>query len=204
LQHRLRNRGSNRSIDRGRRGRILKSYQSKYGDFGPTLAAEYLLRDEHEGVGVETLRHWLIEGGLWQTRRQGPRHRQWRERRAHWGELVQMDGSDHDWFEGRRARASLMVMIDDATNWTHAKFFESETTVAAMTVFGEYVEMLTLEKRLIDFARDGRGRCQPIGDPQRPCSREWFNDGQKAAVRHVLGSRDRVMILRGVAGKNHP
>ena len=54
--------------------------------------------------------------------------------------------------------------------------------------------------RLIDFARHGRGRCRPLGDPKRPCSREWFNDGQKAAVRHVLGSRDRVMIIRGVAG----
>ncbi len=61
-------------------------------------------------------------------------------------------------------------------------------------------EMLALEKRLIDFARDGRGRCRPLGDPERPCSRDWFNDGQKAAVRHVLGSRDRVMIIRGVAG----
>jgi transposase len=139
LQHRLRNRGSNRRIDGGRRKRILELYQSKYHDFGPTLAAEYLLRDEQEGVGVETLRHWLIDEGLWQARRQGARHRQWRERREHWGELVQMDGSDHDWFEGRRPRASLMVMIDDATNWTHAKFFESETTVAAMTVFWEYV-----------------------------------------------------------------
>src|SRR5665213_484296 len=61
-------------------------------------------------------------------------------------------------------------------------------------------EMLALESRLIDFAREGRGRCRPMGDPQRPCSREWFNDEQKAAVRHVLGSRDRVMIIRGVAG----
>ena len=61
-------------------------------------------------------------------------------------------------------------------------------------------EMLALESRLIDFARQGRGRCRPLGDPQRPCSRNWFNDGQKAAVRHVLGSRDRVMIIRGVAG----
>ena len=61
-------------------------------------------------------------------------------------------------------------------------------------------EMLALESRLIDFARQGRGRCRPLGDPERPCSREWFNDGQKAAVRHVLGSRDRVMIIRGVAG----
>ncbi len=61
-------------------------------------------------------------------------------------------------------------------------------------------EMLALEHRMIDFARHGRGRCRPLGDPKRPCSREWFNDGQKSAVRHVLGSRDRIMIIRGVAG----
>lgn len=61
-------------------------------------------------------------------------------------------------------------------------------------------EMLAMESRLIDFARQGRGRCRPLGNPDRPCSREWFNDGQKAAVRHALGSRDRVMIIRGVAG----
>ena len=61
-------------------------------------------------------------------------------------------------------------------------------------------EMLALESRLIDFARQGRGRCRPLGNPERPCSRTWFNDGQQAAVRHVLGSRDRVMIIRGVAG----
>jgi conjugative relaxase-like TrwC/TraI family protein len=61
-------------------------------------------------------------------------------------------------------------------------------------------EMLALESRLVEFASKGRGRCRPLGDPQRTCSREWFTDGQKAAVRHVLGSRDRVMIIRGVAG----
>jgi conjugative relaxase-like TrwC/TraI family protein len=61
-------------------------------------------------------------------------------------------------------------------------------------------EMLELESRVIDFARLGRGRCRPLGDSERPCSRDWFNDGQKAAVRHALTSRDRVMIIRGVAG----
>jgi conjugative relaxase-like TrwC/TraI family protein len=61
-------------------------------------------------------------------------------------------------------------------------------------------EMLSLETRLIDIARQGRGRCRPLGDAERPCSRDWFNEGQKAAVLHVLGSRDRVMIIRGVAG----
>ncbi len=61
-------------------------------------------------------------------------------------------------------------------------------------------EMIALESRMIDFARLGRGRFRPLGDPDRPCSRDWFNDGQKNAVAHVLGSRDRVMIIRGVAG----
>jgi len=61
-------------------------------------------------------------------------------------------------------------------------------------------EMVSLETQLIDFARKGRGRCRPLGDPSRPCSRDWFNDGQKEAVRHVLGSRDQVMMIRGVAG----
>jgi conjugative relaxase-like TrwC/TraI family protein len=61
-------------------------------------------------------------------------------------------------------------------------------------------EMLALESRLIYFACRGRGRCRPLGDPERPCSRNWLNEGQQAAVRHVLGSRDRIMIVRGIAG----
>jgi conjugative relaxase-like TrwC/TraI family protein len=61
-------------------------------------------------------------------------------------------------------------------------------------------EMLALESGMIDFARQGRGRCRPLGDPNRPITRERFNEGQKAAVRHVLGSRDRVMVIRGAAG----
>jgi ATP-dependent exoDNAse (exonuclease V) alpha subunit len=60
--------------------------------------------------------------------------------------------------------------------------------------------MLSLERRLVAFAKNSRGRCRPLGDPNRTCSRSWFNEGQKSAVRHVLGSRDRVMIIRGVAG----
>ena len=73
------------------------------------------------------------------------------------------------------------------------------STVAGRTL-ATTKEMLTLESRLIDFARQGRGRYRPLGDPNRPCSRVWFNAEQKSAVRHVLGSRDRVMVIRGVAG----
>ena len=148
LKHGLRDRVSNHHFDVGRRARILELYRSKYGDFGPTLAVEYLGRVDGEKLSEETLRQWLIEAGIWLPRRRGSPHRQWRERREHWGDLVQMDGSEHDWFEGRRAKASLMVMIDDATNWTHAKFFESETTAAAMTVFGDYVGYYGLPRSL--------------------------------------------------------
>ena len=148
LKHGLRDRVSNHHFDVGHRDRILELYRSKYGDFGPTLAVEYLAKVDGEKLSEETLRQWLIEAGIWLPRRRGSPHRQWRERREHWGDLVQMDGSEHDWFEGRRAKASLMVMIDDATNWTHAKFFESETTAAAMTVFGEYVGYYGLPRSL--------------------------------------------------------
>ena len=148
LKHGLRDRVSNHHFDVGHRDRILELYRSKYGDFGPTLAVEYLAKVDGEKLSEETLRQWLIEAGIWLPRRRGSPHRQWRERREHWGDLVQMDDSEHDWFEGRRAKASLMVMIDDATNWTHAKFFESETTAAAMTVFGEYVGYYGLPRSL--------------------------------------------------------
>ena len=150
LEYRLRGRVSNRGLAASRRERVLALYEAKYAEFGPRLASEYLRRNDGEDLSEETLRLWLwlIKAGLWQARHQGARHRQWRERRACWGELVQMDGSDHDWFEGRRSRASLMVMIDDATNWTHARLFESETTAAAMTVFQEYVECYGLPRAL--------------------------------------------------------
>ncbi|MCB2078434.1 MAG: relaxase domain-containing protein [Novosphingobium sp.] len=61
-------------------------------------------------------------------------------------------------------------------------------------------EMLALESKIVSFAREGRGRLRPLGDPDRPVARQWFNEGQKAAIRHVLGSRDRVILIRGVAG----
>ena len=148
LKHGLRDRASNHQLDAACRERVLELYRAKYGDFGPTLAVEYLLKCDGEVLSEETLRQWLIGAGLWSARRRGAVHRQWRERRACWGELAQMDGSNHDWFEGRRGRASMMVLIDDATNWTHAKFFESETTAAAMTVFGEYVGHYGLPRAL--------------------------------------------------------
>jgi len=138
LVHRGRGRVGNRRKAANIRGRILARYKERYPDFGPTLAAEHLGR---EGLKVdhETLRQWLLAKGWWTIKRRRQKHRQWRERKGCFGELVQMDGSHHDWFEGRRDRAVLMVMIDDATNRTYARFSEQETTRAAYDTFEGYV-----------------------------------------------------------------
>jgi transposase len=147
LGHRLRGRGSNRRIQTEKRSAIVQRYQERYGDFGPTLAAEYLAR-EQLAVPVQTLRRWLIEEGLWQVTRSRSVHRRWRARKECLGEMVQMDGSHHDWFEGRRPWAVLMVMIDDATNRSYVRFFEEETTLAAMTTFRAYVAKHGLPRSL--------------------------------------------------------
>ena len=146
--HRLRGRRSNRGVDPGKKARVLQLYREKYGDFGPTLACEYLAKEDQEQVGVETLRQWLIGEGLWSSRRRRPLHRKWRERKGHFGEMVQLDGSHHDWFEGRREKAVLMVMIDDATNRTYARFFEEETTEASFETFRRYVRRYGLPRSL--------------------------------------------------------
>ena len=139
MVHRLRGRVSNRGVDPQKKVRVLKWYREKYFDFGPTLACEYLAKDDQEQVGIETLRQWLIGEGLWASRRRRPAHRKWRERKGHFGEMVQLDGSHHDWFEGRREKAVLMVLIDDATNRTYARLFEEETTEASFETFRQYV-----------------------------------------------------------------
>jgi molybdenum-dependent DNA-binding transcriptional regulator ModE len=138
LVHRGRGRTGNRCKATRIRERILARYKERYADFGPTLAAEHLGR---EGLVIdhETLRLWLLAKGWWTIKRRRQKHRQWRERKACFGELVQMDGSHHDWFEGRRGPAVLMVMIDDATNRTYAQFSEQETTRAAYDTFEGYV-----------------------------------------------------------------
>jgi transposase len=140
LVHRLRGRPGVRRKTPELRARILARYRSRYADFGPTLAAEYLEREDGLKVDHDTLRRWLVEEGLWQARRRRQQHRQWRERKACLGQMVQLDGSHHDWFEGRRAKAVLMVMVDDATNKTGAQFFEEETTRASFETFDGWVE----------------------------------------------------------------
>lgn len=140
LVHGLRGRPSNHSAAcDARRDRAVSLYREHYQGFGPTLAAEQMAERDGLTVDHETLRGWLIGAGLWKACRQPRRRHRRRERRACLGELVQLDGSDHAWFGADRPRCTLMVMVDDATGWTHARFFESETTAASMRVLRQWV-----------------------------------------------------------------
>jgi hypothetical protein len=138
LVHGLRGRLSNRRMPREMRERVVKRHQERYADFGPTLACEKLA-EEGLVLSPDTLTALLKERGLWQRRRRRGRHRKRRERRACFGSLVQMDGSHHDWFEGRGGKCVLMVMIDDATNQTYARLYPAETMEAAFDVLGRWI-----------------------------------------------------------------
>lgn len=136
--HKSRGRPSNRRIPDRVKKTVIQCCQSKYKDFGPTLASEKLLEREGIRISDETLRRWLIETGDWKKSRKKGKHRHWRERKAHCGEMVQMDGSHHQWFEGRGPGCVLMGYIDDATGKVFARFYDYEGTIPAMDSFKRY------------------------------------------------------------------
>jgi transposase len=140
LVHGLRGRPSARKIAAAVRVKALGLMRERYADFGPTLAAEYLAQEQKLTVSRETLRQWMTAEGLWQARPQRVRHRQWRERKACWGELVQMDTSIHDWFEGRGDPAVLITMIDDASSRAWMRFFPAEGTRANLEMLRSYLK----------------------------------------------------------------
>lgn len=139
LVHRSRGRPSNRAIDRKMKARILGLYEGQYSDFGPTLAAEKLAERDAIAISDETLRLWLLQAGITHFKRRARRHRRWRERKRHTGQMVQMDGSHHDWLEGRGPACVLMGYIDDASGRVFARFYEYEGTIPAMDSFKGYV-----------------------------------------------------------------
>jgi len=165
LVHRLRGRKSNRQPAGKLKRRALRLYQEKYADYGPTLASECLLEEDGLQVVPETLRRWLKAAELWKPARIRKVHRRRRARKEHYGELVQMDGSHHDWFEGRRGWAVLMVVIDDATGVIDARFFEEETLSAAFEMLGRYARRNGLPSALyVDRSSIYRSDREPTGE----------------------------------------
>ena len=140
LVHRSRGRDSNRRSDPATKEAILRRYEERYEGFGPTFAMEKLNAEGHK-IHHETLRRWLIEAGLWQRQRKRKPYRQWREPKKRFGEMVQLDGSHHRWFEDRSEESCcLMSMVDDATKITHAFLDEQETTEAAMRLLWDWIK----------------------------------------------------------------
>jgi hypothetical protein len=204
LVHRLRGRPSNRSGAAAFRERVLARYVEQYGDYGPTLAAENLAA-EGLVVPAQTLRNWLLEAGLWARHRRRKVHRQRRPRREQEGELLQMDGSHHDWFEGRRLEAVLMVMIDDATGRIYARFFEEETLTAAFETFHRYALRWGIPRALyVDRASIYRSDREPTTaeilsgkEPQTQFGRAMAELDVRLIMAHSPQAKGRVERMNG-------
>src|ERR1700681_722921 len=145
LVHGSTGRTSNRAMPKKVRAKVVRLIRQKYSGevgkrFGPTLAGEHLASEGGIEVSTTTVRRWMLGEGLWSRERKARQHRQRRERRAHFGELVQLDGSFHDWLEGRGPRGCLMDMVDDATSETQARLGKEETIWAAAGVLRGWIE----------------------------------------------------------------
>lgn len=138
LAHKSRGRLSGRRFPEEIKERVIRLYRDKYHDFGPTFAGEKLFERDGIRLSDETLRLWLIESGDWRKGRRRRTHRQWRERKGCFGEMLQMDGSHHDWLEGRGPELVFMGCIDDATNNIYGRFYDYEGAIPAMDSFKRY------------------------------------------------------------------
>jgi transposase len=153
LQHGNVGRVCNRSKPAKFRRRVLSLIRQKYSGseeerFGPTLAAEHLAEEDGIAIDHETLRGWMLAEGLWSRQRKRKKHCQRRERKAHFGELVQLDGSFHDWLEDRGPGGCLMNMVDDATSHTEARMGKEETIWAAVGVLRSWIEKYGVPRAL--------------------------------------------------------
>ena len=178
LVSRQRGRVSPRRMPGAARAALVELLRGKYSGFGPTLAAEKLGAIERVAVSRETIRALQIAHGLWHPkRRKAKRVFQLRERRARFGELIQIDASQHDWFEGRAPRCALIVFIDDATGrLTALQFAAAETTRAYLLALKTQVlahgqPAGFLQRPARDFPRQRQGCRQ-----RRRADRVWPRD----------------------------
>lgn len=137
--HKSRGKPSNRSFPKKLKDTVIKIYRAKYNDFSPTFFSEKLFEIDKIKINHETLRLWLIESGDWKKIRKNRTHREWRERKHCFGEMIQIDGSHHAWFEDRGPWSVYMGYIDDATSKVFGKFYGYEGTLPFMDSFKRYI-----------------------------------------------------------------
>ncbi len=138
--HRSRGKTSNHRIPKKIKDKTLKLFREQYKDFNLVHATEKLFEVHGITINDETLRLWLNKAEIPYKKRKARKHRQRRERKAHLGELVQIDGSHHDWFEGRGPICVFMGYIDDATNTVYGRFYDYEGTMPAMDSMKRYIK----------------------------------------------------------------
>tara|TARA_Y100001956_G_scaffold49712_1_gene48375 strand:+ start:436 stop:1818 length:1383 start_codon:yes stop_codon:yes gene_type:complete len=140
IRHKARGKPPNNRIHKAKRAYALTLIKENYADFGPTLAAEMLAEQHGFKVSRETVRKWMVEDGLWLSRKQRRTFHQPRLRRECFGELIQIDGSEHRWFEDRGDRCTLLVFIDDATSTLmELRFVPSESTFSYFEALESYL-----------------------------------------------------------------
>jgi len=142
--HKSRGRRSHNRIADKIKDKATTLCRETYKEFDPTQASEKLLTLHKIKVSDETLRGWFQEEDIPYKGRKKRPHRQWRPRKEYRGEMVQMDGSHHDWFEGRSPWCVLMGYVDDATGTVYARFYEYEGTLPAMDGFKRYIKLYGL------------------------------------------------------------
>ena len=140
LRHKARGRPSNNRTSEGLRNLTLAMVRERYADFGPTLAAEKLAERDGVNISRETLCKWMVADGLWLSRSQRRVFHRPRLRRACYGALIQIDGSDHRWFEDRDAPCTLILAVDDATGAIQEmRFVPSESTFVYFEMLAGYL-----------------------------------------------------------------
>ena len=140
--HGLKGQPSNNKLPEATIIKAIGLVRQHFADFGPTLANEHLLDDYKIRVSTNTLRKAMIVAEIYKPKSYKPKHRNWRERRACVGMLVQLDGAEHDWFEGRGPKCALLVFIDDATSRIlYARFITVEDTVNLMRCTKDYLKI---------------------------------------------------------------
>ena len=141
IRHKAIGRPSNNRISDGVRDYAVTLVRERYADFGPTLATEKLAERDGLHVSRETVRRWMVDAGFWLSRKQRRTFHQPRLRREAYGELVQIDGSEHRWFEDRGPPCSLLVFVDDATGkLMQLRFVRSESAFTYFEALALYLE----------------------------------------------------------------
>ena len=146
LIHQSRGRHPQNAYQKSFKDKVIALYQSKYDEFGPTFAAEKLLEDDGIAVHPETLRLWLKTQGLWHRKRKRQAYRERRQRRAGFGELLQIDGSIHQWFAEDETYYCLLNIVDDATGICLAQLDKGETTQVLLHTLRKWIDTYGIPK----------------------------------------------------------